>query len=609
MYPVSEKYIELMDQDIIDAQISLTMDLIRLDMDMQTGYSVTGIDSVDYGAMLEVTDQPPVKKASLERDYMRADGSYSLADVPYYIGAAMSVETPDVDGVYSIASSGVVLTRGWIAFSPAELTIVTEPAVAQIKVVQGSYYSVAASVDGVFRFSSLPGDSSADITVTVLSMRGPRRRAHLYRIYMGAYEAYGRGDILSANCVDINDGICLELPQKTISVSVNNLDGRYDPETEYTTPTFRRFHTQALIQMYVGTELCGVGRWFLDTYTVDDSAVTFNFVGPLAVMNEYTHLWSAPDVQYMAQRVKEIVNPGLELLDIASDKTIKSGAELYGINASCGDWVWAYKIASPLPPVPGAQALQLLCNYANCCILQGRTWNDPNNASDTADIHVVGMGWIGGQRQIHRRYQYGVPQWQVTDAVGLIRADVYSTSSDTTEETLADQVRMSVGYDTAMTADQLLGSVTVPEEVEGGGYGYASRTAAYAYAWYYTAKEQSYYTPQPVKAQVYKSIKTPATAAYGDGTEKTLSNPLLCNRPEGSSEITVEDYISRMYNELKHNLTATISHRGYPEIDAGEYVYLQTKPDGEHVKCRVLENRWSLTAGALKGTTKVRRME
>ena len=138
MYPVSEKYIELMDQDIIDAPISLTMDIIRLDMDIQTGYSVTGLDSVDYGAMLEVTDQPPVKKASLERDYMRADGSYTLADAPYYISAAMSVETPDVDGVYSIASSGVVLTRGWIALSPTELTIVTEPAVAQIKAVQGS---------------------------------------------------------------------------------------------------------------------------------------------------------------------------------------------------------------------------------------------------------------------------------------------------------------------------------------------------------------------------------------------------------------------------------------------------------------------------------------
>lgn len=62
MYPVSAKYIELMDQDILNAQISMTMDLIRLDMDMQTGYSVTGIDSVDYGAMLEVTDQPPIKK-------------------------------------------------------------------------------------------------------------------------------------------------------------------------------------------------------------------------------------------------------------------------------------------------------------------------------------------------------------------------------------------------------------------------------------------------------------------------------------------------------------------------------------------------------------------
>ena len=35
VYPVSAKYIELMDQDILNAQISMTMDLIRLDMDIQ----------------------------------------------------------------------------------------------------------------------------------------------------------------------------------------------------------------------------------------------------------------------------------------------------------------------------------------------------------------------------------------------------------------------------------------------------------------------------------------------------------------------------------------------------------------------------------------------
>ena len=450
-------------------------------------------------------------------------------------------------------------------------------------------------------------DSMADISLTVLAMNGPQRRAHLYQVYMGTLETYGRMDILSAGYVDINDGVCLELPQKTLSVTVDNLGGRYDPETEYTTPTFRRFHTQALVRMYVDQEVCSIGRWFLDTYTVDETSVAFHFVGPLAVMNEYPHLWSSTEVKTTLQRVEEIVSPGLELMDVTTDKPVKSGAERYGITAECGEWVWLYNILRPSPPVSGAQALQLLCNYANNAILQGRTWLDPQNNHATADLHIVGMGWIGGQREIPYRLMLGTPKWQVEDAVGRIRAEVYSTGSETTNETLADQFWLSVGYDEAVTAEQPIASVTVPPG--SGGYGTALRTAAFAYAWYYTAQDESYYTPSPVTAQLHKIIKTPVTAEYGEGTEKTLSNPLLSNSSESSSSVvTVQNYLQRMYNEIKHNLTATLSHRGYPELDAGELVMVQTKPEGEYVECRVLENRWTLNGGALSGSTKVRRL-
>lgn len=98
------------------------------------------------------------------------------------------------------------------------------------------------------------------------------------------------------------------------------------------------------------------------------------------------------------------------------------------------------------------------------------------------------------------------------------------------------------------------------------------------------------------------------TAEYGEGTEKTLSNPLLSNSSESSSSVvTVQNYLQRMYNET--NITSPPpSHRGYPELDAGELVMVQTKPEGEYVECRVLENRWTLNGGALSGSTKVRRL-
>lgn len=38
------------------------MDLIRLDMDIQTSYSVTGPDEADYSDLLRVSGDPPPKK-------------------------------------------------------------------------------------------------------------------------------------------------------------------------------------------------------------------------------------------------------------------------------------------------------------------------------------------------------------------------------------------------------------------------------------------------------------------------------------------------------------------------------------------------------------------
>lgn len=226
-----------------------------------------------------VSGDPPPKKAALERDYMRADGSYTLADVSYYISPAMSGTTADSSGLYPIDSCGVTLVQQRGTLSPVSLVLEADPAVRE-----GAGGTRELFLRPYLNRRCIPlhqpaGDSMADISLTVLAMNGPQRRAHLYQVYMGTLETYGRMDILSAGYVDINDGVCLELPQKTLSVTVDNLGGRYDPETEYTTPTFRRFHTQALVRMYVDQEVCSIGRWFLDTYTVDETSVAFHFVG------------------------------------------------------------------------------------------------------------------------------------------------------------------------------------------------------------------------------------------------------------------------------------------------------------------------------------------
>lgn len=163
-------------------------------------------------------------------------------------------------------------------------------------------------------------------------------------------------------------------------------------------------------------------------------------------MNEYPHLWSSTEVKTTLQRVEEIVSPSLELMDVTTDKPGQIGSGAVRDNGGMRRMGMVIQI-SPVPPrrCPGAQALQLLCNYANNAILQGRTWLDPQNNHATADLHIIGMGWIGGQREIPYRLMLGAPKWQIEDAVGRIRAEVYSTGSETTAETLADQFWLSVG--------------------------------------------------------------------------------------------------------------------------------------------------------------------
>lgn len=122
-----------MDQDVREAAISLEMDLIRLDMDIQTSYSVTGPDEADYSDMLRVSGDPPPKKAALERDYMRADGSYTLADVPYYISPTISGTTTDSSGLYPIDSCGVTLVQQRGTLSPVSLVLEADPAVGKVQ--------------------------------------------------------------------------------------------------------------------------------------------------------------------------------------------------------------------------------------------------------------------------------------------------------------------------------------------------------------------------------------------------------------------------------------------------------------------------------------------
>ena len=604
MYPVTSDYIATMDQNQRPA-VSCELDIIRLDGALQAVTTAKDLSGVPYNNVLSVDAAPVVGIATLEQHYMRMDREHVMDSSPYYMGDTLSADTPDSDGLYPITACGLVLSFD-AAYErmipgPNTVTVVTDGAIAKIQAVQGTFSATYTADGDTIVIDGLPGGAGPPgtdpLTLTVTATKGPNRRAHIHRVYMGEAIRYSSREVISLNYVDINDGLCLELPKKSVSVSVANF-GTFDAEAEYTNPTFRRFYTRGMVRLsFEHQYTIPLGTFYLDTYTVDSDKVDFNFVGPLAVLNEFTHWWSKVGIQNASVRIKEVVSPGLQLSDIVTDRPVETAAEQFGILADTDYMSNALPIVTPPPPVSGAQVIQLVCNLTGnqvrqCRVPQGPSY-DPGK-----DLYVCMPSVLQSPRQLAYDYIYTY-QWDTPDRIGLYTAESTTFSGIQTAE-LTSNYWVYVTHDSPVYSPDLpISGATVPDP---DGLGVQLK-AIFGYCAYYRSRNDSG-PVGAVKANLYKEVKSTKSVSYGEGTEKKLSNPLL--RDHTGSVAT--GYISRMHDELQYNLCCTLSHRGHPELDAGDIITVQYKKSGSYVNSRVLENRITIKNGVMRGSTKVRRM-
>ena len=66
------------------------------------------------------------------------------------------------------------------------------------------------------------------------------------------------------------------------------------------------------------------------------------------------------------------------------------------------------------------------------------------------------------------------------------------------------------------------------------------------------------------------------------------------------------DYAGRAYSVLRYGLVYSLSHRGYPHLDAGDRIKLEI--DGTTVPVLITENTITYKGGAMRGTAKARRL-
>ena len=607
MYEITDACKEAIAQDVReDAWAGMTV--YNIDMAVQGALSLQSSDSfrgTTPEMVLSVRANEPMRMAALELDYMRADGQYSFDPPACYMSDNISAAEADNDGLYPISVTGMRFAGGggsgvippWTDQSKP-LTIITDGSIARIVVAfERSDSTVGpggAQPEPIVRVCDVDGDRAvitdmpadtaafASLSIYATHLRYPRRRARIHQILLGDVEVYD-GEITDLSYKDINDTVMQSLPQQTMQVTIRNVLG-LTPEAEREDPRYTSLYTQARVQIGYGVrggvEWIPTGRWFLSSYAVDEDTVTFHWIDALAVLNTGDFCWSIGG-QTFAQSVDDIaVGP------ITGGQHIRSVGERYDIGVDRQYMAHDLDtVSNPCPIVTEAAALQLLANASGNRIRITRTDN-------AVDLSMEDMASGQYDYTISDRELYVSPAVDTEDKLREIVVTTHRRGGETTSKTLGEGIPLGT-VPTLLTAPGLLASVSVNTSagIRYRQYGYA------AYLW-----ATSPVASTTVLSTVAETVDVDVPIGVGPvGNTIKLDNPLV-----DGSVVTAADYAGRAYSVLRYGLVYSLSHRGYPHLDAGDRIKLEI--GGTSVPILITENTITYKGGAMRGTTKARRL-
>ena len=242
-------------------------------------------------------------------------------------------------------------------------------------------------------------------------------------------------------------------------------------------------------------------------------------------------------------------------------------------------------MSNPCPIVTEAAALQLLANASGNRVRITRTDN-------AVDLSMEDMTSGQYDYTISDNELYAGPAVDAEDKLREIVVTTHKRGGETTSKTLGEGIALN-GTPTLLTATGMIAAISVNASagVRYRQYGYA------AYLWA-TAPIAS----TTVLSTVAETVDVDTAYAVGPvgGTIK-LDNPLV-----DGAVVTASDYAGRAYSVLKYGLIYTLSHRGYPHLDAGDRIKLEI--GGTAVPILITENTITYKDGAMRGTTKGRRL-
>ena len=325
----------------------------------------------------KVTDAPP-RYATLERNRVILDGSFNVFPNDYQVDGSMGYALNSISGDDGSFSEPQVLTQ------PLENTAILQafsiyfssdvvdgiPVDFTVEVFQGqtAYFSKTFTENKETKLSfdgfTVHNPDSIKLTVTKWSL--PGRRVRCIEIIPGVYEEWTDRMMASFGLTQQADFSCITLPYGTLTLSLNNIDKRFEPRNKNS--LFASIEARQGIEPYIGVLLsdgsveykkAGIFYQYGDGWKTssNDTAIDWSLVDIVGLLADRTYIppdtlpttldgWIASVVAHLgdAFKTRYHVDPDYS----AKAVTARSKEDVTG--KKCGDIIrWACMVTGTWP--------------------------------------------------------------------------------------------------------------------------------------------------------------------------------------------------------------------------------------------------------------------
>lgn len=220
----------------------------------------------DHETIVDLTSREHPVYATLERNLWLLDGSRALLSDVGDTGFVSSVIC-DKDGVYATppvititlpevheqAIPGITITWS-TAYNEYAMKFSVSAYNGSTLIYQGDFTGVSNVTECLF---TLSGYNKIQITVTEWSL--PYRRCRVEGVFLGATQTYTKNNLLSYKHTQSADLLSAELPKNSITFSLNNADGSWNPDNP--SGYIRFLLEQQEVRVRYGFKLDGAIEW------------------------------------------------------------------------------------------------------------------------------------------------------------------------------------------------------------------------------------------------------------------------------------------------------------------------------------------------------------